>query len=69
MKTAIVLLLIILFMGASYFLNRWLRIAIKPRQSLGKLLLYMLSVLAMVFLLSFLMVLIIAWLYPDELIA
>jgi len=54
-------------MIASYFLNQWLQTVIKPRQSLSKLALYMFTVLVMVFVLSFLMVLIITWLYPDEL--
>jgi len=67
MKTAIVVSLIVVFMIASYFLNYWLHVVIKPRQSLSKLALYMFTVLVMVFVLSFLMVLIIAWLYPDEL--
>jgi len=69
MKTAIVLSLIVVFMVGSYFLNKWLQWKIRPKQSLGRLTLYMLAVLTAVFLLSFLMVLIIAWLYPDELIA
>jgi hypothetical protein len=55
-------------MIASYFLNQWLQAILKPRQSLSKLALYMFAVLVMVFMLSFLMVLIITWLYPDELI-
>jgi hypothetical protein len=67
MKTTIVVSLIVVFMIASYFLNQWLQTVIKPRQSLSKLALYMFTVLVMVFVLSFLMVLIITWLYPDEL--
>jgi len=67
MKTTIVVSLIVVFMIASYFLNQWLQAVIKPRQSLSKLALYMFTVLVMVFVLSFLMVLIITWLYPDEL--
>jgi len=69
MKTVVVLSLIVGFMMAAYFMNRWLQKMIKPKQSLGMLLLYMFGVLVMVFLLSFLMVLVITWLYPDELIA
>jgi hypothetical protein len=67
MKTAIVVSLIVVFIIASYFLNQWLQVVIKPRQSLSKLALYMFTVLVMVFVFSFLMVLIITWLYPDEL--
>ena len=68
MRTGVVLTLIVGFMIAAYFLNKWLQKIIKPRQSLAQLALYMFGVLVMVFLLSFLMVLVIAWLYPDELI-
>jgi len=68
MRTGIVLSLIVGFMIAAYFMNKWLQKIIKPRQSLGQLALYMFAVLLMVFLLSFLMVLMITWLYPDELI-
>lgn len=68
MKSAIVLLLIVIFMVAAYFISRWLQKIIKPRQAFRRLLLYFLSVLILVFVLSFLMVLVITKLYPDELI-
>jgi hypothetical protein len=68
MKTAIVLILIVAVMAGSYFVNKWLQKIIKPRQTLGRLMLYMLAVLIVVFLFSFFMVLIIIRLYPDELI-
>jgi len=68
MKSSIVLLLIIVFMFLGYFLNSWLQRIIKPKQSLGKLILYFLAVFIAVFILSFFMVFVIAKLYPAELI-
>jgi len=68
MKSAIVLLLIIVFMFLGYFLNSWLQKIIKPRQSFGRLLFYFLAVLIAVFVVSFFMVFVIAKLYPAELI-
>jgi len=68
MKSAIILLLIIGFMFFGYFLNSWLQKIIKPKQSLGRLLFYFLSVLIAVFVVSFFMVFVIGKLYPAELI-
>jgi len=68
MKSAIVLLLIIVFMFLGYFLNSWLQKIIKPRQSFGRLLFYFLAVLIAVFVVSFFMVFVIGKLYPVELI-
>jgi len=68
MKSAIVLLLIVGFMILGYFLNSWLQKIIKPKQSLGRLVFYFLTVLIAVFIVSFLMVYVIGKLYPAELI-
>jgi hypothetical protein len=68
MKSFIVLSLIIVFMAIAYFINLWLQKIIKPRQSLGRLMLYFLVVLILVFILSFIMVFGIGILYPNELI-
>ena len=68
MKSAIVLLLIIVFMFLGYFLNSWLQKIIKPKQSLGRLFFYFLAVLISVFIVSFFMVFVIGKLYPTELI-
>ncbi|HJS55788.1 MAG TPA: hypothetical protein VJ765_14640 [Chitinophagaceae bacterium] len=68
MKSIIVLSLIAAFMVMAYFLNKWLQTIIQPRQSFGRLFFYFFSILISVFLLSFLMVLVITRLYPDELI-
>ena len=66
MKSLIVLALIIAFMFIGYLLNGWLQRILQPRRSLGRLVLYFLTVLASVFVLSFLMVLVISKLYPGE---
>ncbi|HEV8271600.1 MAG TPA: hypothetical protein VGQ04_09875 [Chitinophagaceae bacterium] len=68
MKSATVLLLIVAFMIVGYFLNSWLQKIIKPKQSLGRLLFYFLTVLIAVFVVSFFMVFVIGKLYPAELI-
>ncbi len=68
MKRIVVLSLIVAFMVTAFFLNRWMQQLLKPKKSLGRLFLYFLIVLLSVFVLSFLMVLLIAKLFPDELI-
>jgi len=68
MKSAIVLLLIIGFMFLGYFLNGWLQKIIKPKQTLGRLLFYFLTVLISVFVISFFIVFVIGKLYPTKLI-
>ena len=68
MKTMIVLSLIVVFMVIGYVFNKWFQRIIKPRDSFGRLFFYFFSVLALVFVLSFLMVLLVGRLYPDELI-
>ena len=66
MKSMIVLSLIIAFMFIGYLVNGWLQV-IHPRQSFGRLSLYFLVMLVFIFILSFLMVLVIGRLYPNEL--
>jgi uncharacterized membrane protein len=68
MKSILVLSLIIVFMVIGYLINKWLQQLVLPRQSLGRLFLYFLTVLISVFILSFLMVFVIGKLYPNELI-
>ena len=67
MKSMIVLSLIIAFMFIGYLVNGWLQQVIHPRQSFGSLSLYFLVMLVFIFILSFLMVLVIGRLYPNEL--
>jgi len=68
MKSFIVISLVVGFMILAYFINQLLQKIIHPRQSFGRLMLYFLSVLISVFILSFLMVFVITKLYPGELI-
>jgi len=67
LKTVIILLIIFIALIAAFFSSRLLRKKINPRGGFGRLLLYMVSVLAMIFLVTFLMVFIITRLYPSEL--
>jgi hypothetical protein len=68
MKSIVVLFLIVIFMVIGFLLNYRIQKAIRPRQSSGRLFLYFFSVMILVFVLSFLMVFMIAKLYPRELI-
>jgi hypothetical protein len=68
MRSIIVLSLIVVFILIAFLLNKWLQNVIKPRKSLGRLFFYFLLVLAIVFLVTFSMILIIGKLYPAELI-
>jgi hypothetical protein len=68
MKSFIVLSLIIASLAMAFLLNKGLQKLIKPRQSFARLLFYFLAALISVFVLSFLMVFVIAKLYPAELI-
>ncbi|HET6766030.1 MAG TPA: hypothetical protein VFH08_01480 [Chitinophagaceae bacterium] len=68
MKSIIVLSIIVVFIIIAFFLNHWLQKIVKPREGFGRLFFYFFSVMALVFILSFLMVFIIIKLYPDELI-
>ena len=68
MRSLVVLLLILVFMFIGFLINKFLQNVIRPRESGGRLLLYFISVLMSVFLLSFLMVLMITKRYPNELI-
>jgi len=67
LKTVIILLIIVAALAAAFFSSRFLRKKINPGVSFVRLLLYMVSVLAMIFLVTFLMVFIITRLYPSEL--
>ncbi len=68
MKPVIIFSIIIAALAAAYFVTKWLQTVINPRQSLQKLLLYLLSVLAVIFIVSFIMVFIIGRIYPAELV-
>lgn len=67
MKSVVVMSLVIVFMLIGYLFNKWLQQVIGPRRSFARLFSYFLLVLTLVFVLSFLMVLVIGKLYPGEL--
>ncbi len=51
----------------AYYLNRYLQKIIQPRQSFARLMVYLLSGLALVFIYTFLIVKVILWLFPPSL--
>lgn len=68
MKPVLVILLIVIFLLITYLFSRYFQQLIKPRQSFLRLGLYMLMILGIIFLVSFLMIFSITRLYPSELI-
>lgn len=67
-QPVIVILLIALFLVGSFFISNYFQQRIRPRESFSRLLLFMISCLLLVFILSFFMVFIITRLFPGELI-
>lgn len=67
-QSVIVISLIAVFVTGSYFISKYLQQRIRPRESLNRLLLFMISCLLLVFILSFCMIFIITRLFPEELI-
>jgi hypothetical protein len=67
-RSVVVLSIILLFLFTGFFLSKYFQKIIQPRQSSKRLLIYLLSCLLLIFALSFVMVFIIARLFPDELI-
>jgi len=64
-KALAILLIIIVSLIPVYFFNKNLQKIIKPRESLGRLFLYMLFGFSLVFVYTFLVVFIIKKLFPD----
>lgn len=65
LRAFVILLIIIATALAIYYLSKYLQKIIRPRESFGKLLLYMGSVLGIIFIVTFLIVLIIGKLFHD----
>jgi hypothetical protein len=65
LKSLAILAIIILSLIPVYLLNRFMQKMIRPRASLGRLFLYLLSGFAMVFAYTFLIVFIIKKLFPG----
>jgi len=64
-KALIILLLILGSLIPAYLLNKFLQKIIKPRQSLSRLLLYLLSGMLLVFFYTLLLVFIIKLIFPS----
>jgi hypothetical protein len=61
-----VLLIIVAFLAAAFFLNIYFQKLINPRKSPGRLLLYFLATIVMILGLTSLMIFIIGRLFPQE---
>jgi hypothetical protein len=66
MKKILVLLFILASLVPIFYLNKWLQSLIVPRQSLARLAIYIFVVLELVFIYTYLLVIIIARLFPLE---
>lgn len=66
MKSLLIFILITVFLGCTYFATKYFQKLVKPRQSFGRLALYMLGILVIIFLLSLTLIFIIIRLYPSE---
>ena len=64
-KAIIILLIIFLSLIPAYSINKYLLKILRPRESLGRLLLYLLSSMLLVFIYTFLLVLVIKWIFPN----
>lgn len=64
-RALIILLIILLSLMPIYSINRYLQKKIRPRESLQRLLLYLLSGLFLVFVYTFLLVLVIKKIFPG----
>ena len=65
LKALAILLIIIVSLIPVYFFNKNLQKIIKPRESLGRLFLYLLLGFVLIFVYTFLVVFIIKKLFPD----
>jgi len=65
LKAITILLIIVLSLVPVYLLNKYMQKNIRPRESLSRLFLYMLSGFLLVFAYTFLVVFIIKKLFPD----
>jgi uncharacterized membrane protein YidH (DUF202 family) len=65
LKAVIVLLIIITAAIQIYTVNKYLQKVIRPRESLGRLLLYILAAMTLIFAATFVLVLTIRFLFPP----
>jgi len=66
MRQIIVITIIIIFLLLAYFLNGYIQKLLNPRKSFGRLMSYFLTTIVMIVGLSYLMIFIIAQLFPRE---
>lgn len=64
-KATIILLIIIVSLVPLYLLNKYLEKIIKPKESFGKLFLYLFAMLVLIFGYTFLLVFTIKKIYPE----
>ncbi len=64
-KTVLIVFIILVSLFPVYFLNRYIQKMIQPRKSLARLLSYLFSGFALVFVYTFLLVLVIKKLFPG----
>lgn len=64
-KSVLIFLIIVISLIPVYIGNKYLRRIAKPRQSLGRLFLYLLSGLVLVFIYTFLLVWVLRMLFPG----
>jgi len=63
-RSLIILFILLFSLTPAFFINKFLQKKIKPRQSFGRLLTYILSALCFVFIYTFFMVMLILHLFP-----
>ena len=64
-KAIVILLIILASLVPAYLLNKYLQKILNPRKSLGRLIIYLLGGLLLVFVYTLLLVLLIKWIFPD----
>ena len=65
LRALVIVVLIVISLLPVYLFNKYLQKVIRPRESIGKLFLYILAAFALVFVYTFLVVLIIKGLFPG----
>ena len=66
MQKILILLFILLALVPLFLINKWLQNLVMPRKSFGRLVLYFLVVLEVVFMYTYLLVIVIANLFPAS---
>jgi len=64
-KAIVILLIILVSLVPAYLLNKYLQKILNPRKSLGRLIIYLLGGLLLVFVYTLLLVFLIKWIFPN----